>query len=253
MSKSMTSVNTAARLIFECSLLVTRTQNLSSSHLDGAELESFRKNMLGMRKMILRWCAADLCRVYNNKVTQEEQAKCADSYYERGAVRRGPGAPNYSTVLDVNSTPEDGDLSSPFCRMMTKIRCMLFLSLPSSKEMKAFAMAGEEMDSDRFQRINFCCQYGVDIDDKMFHIILSSPNVTPSTALSVIENLLLGCGSNCGIDCKVDTVWEIYKLAEYIPEFRSDVDKYGVSLSSNRNSLKTDEKKIGLDTSKLPR
>eukprot|EP00571_Detonula_confervacea_P003451 CAMPEP_0172329500 /NCGR_PEP_ID=MMETSP1058-20130122/60916_1 /TAXON_ID=83371 /ORGANISM="Detonula confervacea, Strain CCMP 353" /LENGTH=2101 /DNA_ID=CAMNT_0013046679 /DNA_START=37 /DNA_END=6342 /DNA_ORIENTATION=- len=290
MSKTMTSVTTSARLIFECSLLVTRTvpslhtaleaaskkSNKKSSFsdfdsVDGAELDCFRKNMLGLRKAILRWCITDVCHVYHGKVSQEEQARCADAYFERGAVTRGPGAPDYHSVLDVHSSPEEGDCSSPFQRMIALVRCMLFLSLPSSKEMETFAMSGEGMEYDRFQRINFCCIYGVDVDDKVLQMIISSPHITPNTALSVIENLLLRCGSKCAakVSCNVTTVSSLYQLAEYVPEWRSDLSNNSVSPSSNENGSNTSADEANdiekmrenggastvtrLDKSKLPR
>ena len=231
-SKTMTSANITARLIFECTLLVTRTvpslqtslgaaaraahKKSSSSDFDSVDegdLNLFRSSMLGLRKSILGWCETDLCRVYRDKVIQEEQAKCSDTYYERGAVTRGPGAPDYNSILteDISSINDAGS-SSPFTRMMTLIRCLLFLYPPSSKELASFSIAGE----DKFQRLGFCCRYGVDIDDEMLQIILSSANFTPNTALSVIENLIIRCGRNdvAKISCNVDTVWRMWKLAE---------------------------------------
>ena len=238
-TKSTNVAKATARLIFECTLVVTRTipslqaalearTNPSLSNfdmVDAAELEGFRKGMLELRKTILTWCTTYLCLGYKKKITLEEETKCADSSHERGAVILGPGAPNYDSVLDLNSSLEYTDSSSPFHRMMALIRCILFLSHPSSEEMQTFStMVDDKMDYDRLQRINFCCCYGVDVDDPMIRIVLSSPNVTQITALEMIENLLVRCGSghaSGSIDCNVNTVWEIYKLAEYVPKFRS--------------------------------
>ena len=230
--KTITSVNISSRLIFECTLLVTRTVSSFQSGLasqrankkssfseldmvDGEELDSFRKQMLGLRKSILKWCVTVLCPVYHNKVIKEEQAKCADTYYERGAVKRGPGAIDFDSVLDINLSPESlSDRPPPSERMMRLVRCMLFLSLPDSKEMATFTSTDEEMENDRYQRIRFCCQYGADIDDGIFKTILSSPNITPHTSISLIENLLLRCGSNstANVDCTIATVKDMYRL-----------------------------------------
>ncbi|KAL7535980.1 hypothetical protein ACHAXR_006845, partial [Thalassiosira sp. AJA248-18] len=252
--KTITSAHTTARLVFECSLLVTRTvpslqaaldaaaprqgNKKSSFHnfdsVDEGELNCFRNSMLGLRKSILRWCASDLCSVYHNKVSQEEETKCSDTYYERGAVIKGPGAPDFNSILGTEANPSPKS-SSPFHRMMTLIRCMLFLSPPSSKELESFAMTGEEMHNDRFHRFDFCCQYGVDVDDEMLQIILSSADFTQNTALSIIETLVGRCGSTSAakICCKVSTVWKMYSLAEYSPVFRSDFGNKSGSFSSD--------------------
>jgi len=276
--KTVTSVNITARLIFECTLLVTRTvpslqtglkaatsqktnKKSSFSEFDSIgeeELNKFRKDMLGLRKAMLRWCVNTLCSVYHNKVTKEEQAKCADTYYERGAVKRGPGALNFESVLDVNTAVEvNDDRPSPYQRMMRLIRCMLFLSPPSSKEMATFTTTSEEeMDNDRFQRITFCCQYGVDVDDGMLKTITTSPNVTPRTAISVVEELLR-CVSNsiAKVDCAYDTVKDMYQLTEFVPEFREKYDNKrnedAMSLLHFANSSASSGEM--LDRSKLPR
>ena len=231
-SQTMTSVNAAARLIFECTLLVTRTISTQentplcdSSVLDQGELKSFRKNMLALRKTILQWLLTDLCGVYYPRVTQEENklrdssSTYSDTYYEQGAVAKGPGAPDFNCVL--STTFEANNHSSTFHRMLVFFRCLLFLS---QKELKIFAMTGDELDKGRFQRIMFCCQYGADIDDEMLQMILSSSDLTPNTALSVIESLLLRCRNGCAakISCTVNTIWDMYRLAEYKPVVRKD-------------------------------
>eukprot|EP00581_Thalassiosira_minuscula_P003929 CAMPEP_0183747604 /NCGR_PEP_ID=MMETSP0737-20130205/67347_1 /TAXON_ID=385413 /ORGANISM="Thalassiosira miniscula, Strain CCMP1093" /LENGTH=2129 /DNA_ID=CAMNT_0025983317 /DNA_START=37 /DNA_END=6424 /DNA_ORIENTATION=+ len=257
-SKTMISVDTTARLIFECTLLVTRTipslqtafdTNASRNGnkkspiydydaVDEEELARFRTSMLGLRKTILSWCATDFCRVYYAKVKQEEKAKRAETNYEQGAVKRGPGAPDWSSALGADSFSEVND-RSPFHRMMTSIRCILFLS---PKDLETFSItASEEIERDGINVsvsvVNMVLMYGVDVDDEMMQIILSSSNVTPNTALSVIENLLLRCGSSspATVNCNMDTVWNMYKLAEYKPVFRSDYSNGSNSFSSNDN------------------
>merc|ERR1712194_798543 len=128
-SQTTTSVNATARLIFECTLLVTRTippqektPLCDSTVLDQGELNFFRKDMLALRKTILQWLLTDLCRVYYPRVTQEENklrfssSTYSDIYYEQGAVTKGPGAPDFNCVL--GTTPEANNHSSPFHRMM---------------------------------------------------------------------------------------------------------------------------------------
>jgi hypothetical protein len=254
-SKTMTSVNTTAWLIFECSLLTTRTmpslqtalgdntsrnQRSSSTNfdmVDEEELECFREKIMGLRRDILQWCSNDLCRLYKPKIIQEEDSKCSEAYCVQGAVTNSPGAPDYNSVLGVDSTGECGDHSSAFKRMMSIIRCVLFLSPPSSKELQTFSAADDEDSQDRYHRISFCCQY-VDISDEMLQIIIASSNMTPNTAISVIENLIFRCGSSGRINCTADIVWNVYKLAEYSPVFRSDL---GTSEGKNSDTSGDDE------------
>ena len=242
-SSTMAIANSTARLIFECTLLATKTvPSLQASiettsrqstkkkpfsdfdSVDEGELLSFRTNMLELRKLVLGWCVDDLCRLYQNKISRAEEAKCSDTYFERGAVTRGPGAPDYSSVLLDENGLEESDRSA-LRRLMSLIRCTLFLSPMTSQELASFAAAGEEMEEDQRQRIAFCCRYGVDVDDEMLQRILSSPNVTPNTALSIVENLLLRCGGDSAgtVNCRAATVWQMYELAEYSPLFHSDV------------------------------
>ncbi|KAL7554730.1 hypothetical protein ACHAWF_018265 [Thalassiosira exigua] len=246
--KTIPCVKFMARLIFECTLLVTRLPSLNTAledasrnvdRVDKGELDRFRKRMLWLRKVVLRWCASDLCRAYYSKVSQEEEAKCADTYYERGAVTRGPGAPDFGSALDRHTSFQIRDDSSPFLGMMTEMCRLLFLS----------DYDDEEVENDRLQRVYFCCQFGNDVDDELIRIILSSPNATPKTKVEVIENLLARCGSSSqnavqeGVDettrfggrvinFRVETLWSMWELAEYKPTFRSDLGKNGDSFSS---------------------
>ena len=276
-SNNIASANSTARLIFECTLLVTRTVPSLQAVLEAAaprsgntkssmndfdsvndgEMQGFRRSMVGLRKSILTWCLTDLCRLYHKKVSQEEQARCSDTYYERGAVTRGPGAPDYSSVLSEAKTSQgEDDRSSSFHKMMTFIRCVLFLSLPSSKELETFASTGEDnMQSGRYCRIDFCCCFGINIDDEMLRIVLSSNSLTSGTALSIIENLILRCGgsSTAEIRCNAKTVWDMYRLAEYSPEFRSDAFGRNGSVSSSDDDSESfvDDEQYGRKRRKL--
>ena len=293
-SDNAMAVNIAGRLIFECMLLVSRTipsfapnpnqfgasrkcnpksSSIVFQDVDQSSLDRFRKKMLSIRKIVLAWYVSDLCKFYHKQILREEVARSADIFDERGAVVRGPGTPDYSSALDGKSFMEYDYRRSSFNNMMSSIRCLLFLSSPSSKEMKFFvsplaASACEDLDTEEFQQIRFCCQYGVDVDDDMLQIILRSPNITPNTAISIIENLVIRCSSNSAaeiISCSSDTIWEMYRLSEFIPELRknngrdgshelSEGEDFTEQVGKRRQSRPEDEfSDASLDLSKLPR
>ena len=156
----------SGRLIFLCATLITRNKEV-----DNEELSQFRMNMLKLRKAIMKWCLEDLCSVYHKKVIQEEERKCADSQFEHGAVVRGPGMADYSSALDADSHCNTSGQRSAFNDLMSIMRCLMFLSHPPSSEMKL--LLGECLDGDHYNRVEFCCKYGVDIDDELVSSYLS--------------------------------------------------------------------------------
>eukprot|EP00984_Skeletonema_dohrnii_P029156 scaffold19528_cov111-Skeletonema_dohrnii-CCMP3373.AAC.1 len=79
---------------------------------------------------------------------------------------------------------------------------------------------GEYSDSDHCNRVEFCCKYGVDIDDGLIQLVLTSDSVTPITAISLVENLVERCNVSSVakvVDFSSDTVMGMYKLAEFKP------------------------------------
>lgn len=266
-SKTKSSINAAARLIFECTILVTRAiPSLQSSQaaarktargqllysfgdIGEEKLNGFRKSMLTLRKKILRWCSTDFCRVHYKSVAGEERDNCSDTYYEQGCVTRGPGAPDFGSVL---SGVERSDNSSSFLRMMKLIRCILLLS-PEEIE-TSFSMTSEDgqVDQDRSKHVMFCCQYGADVDNEMMQIILSSPNMTPNTAVSLIESLIARCSDNKDsvITCDVDTAWKMYSLAEYTPVFHSTFAETDPSDTSSDEIDQSSRKRKGSQNNK---
>ena len=158
----------SSRLIFLCATLVTRDISSLQHHdeeVNAKELSQYRLKMLKLRKSIMQWCMKDLCSVYHAKIIQEEERKCADAQFERGAVVSGPGVANYSSALDANSHRNTSDQRSPFNDLMSTVRCLLFISHPPSSDMEFFL--GKYSDGDHCNRVEFCCNYGADIDDEL--------------------------------------------------------------------------------------
>lgn len=159
----------SSRLIFLCATLVARDILSSLQHHDeevnAKELSQYRLKMLKLRKTIMQWCMKDLCSVYHKKIIEEEERKCADAQFERGAVVSGPGVANYSSALDSNSHRNASDQRSSFNDLMSIVRCLLFMSQPPSSDMEFFL--GKYSDGDHCNRVEFCCKYGVDIDDEL--------------------------------------------------------------------------------------
>ncbi|KAL7500440.1 hypothetical protein ACHAWT_008914, partial [Skeletonema menzelii] len=250
----------SSRLIFLCATLVTRDISSLQHHdeeVNAKELSQYRLKMLKLRKSIMQWCMKDLCSVYHAKIIQEEERKCADAQFERGAVVSGPGVANYSSALDANSHRNTSDQRSPFNDLMSTVRCLLFISHPLSSDMEFFL--GKYSDGDHCNRVEFCCNYGADIDDELIQLVLTSDSVTPITAISLIENLVERCNVSSPakvVDFSSSTVMNMYKLAEYIPVLRN---KEGIDNESTDEC--TSDEDVGcesqtprnLDVSSLPR
>ena len=167
-SKQIDALN-SSRLIFFCATLASR--NMSSlQDQDTEELSQFRTKMLTLRKSIMHWCMNDLCSTFHKKIAQEEERKCADSQFERGAVLSGPGVADYSSLLDGNISRNIGDQQSSFNILISIMRCLMFISHRTSSDMKY--LVGEYSDSEHCKRVDYCCKYGVDIDDELVSYLL---------------------------------------------------------------------------------
>lgn len=260
-----------SRLIFECTTLVPRSvpsyQSIGLDRVGGDELASFRDKLLALRKLILKWCFSNICSTKYRQIAQDEEDARADTFNDHCAVRRGPDVPNYNSVLDTNWWNEFEDRRkkahtredrSSFQVMMASIRCLLFIAPPSSKELRAFAMAPgveEFQDDEKLQSMDFIHAY-VDIDDEMIRMVLDASQLTPSTSLSIIESLVSGCSSTTStiISCSCGTIWEMYKIAEYVPELRRVENNHPLSDSDTDVNMETnDAPTTRLDLSNLPR
>ena len=162
-SSNITTAQHSSRLIMLCATLVTR--RYGEDIIEDKELSQFRQNMLQLRKSITKWCMNDLCTVYHNRVKQEEERKCSDSQFEHGAVVSGPGSADYSSGLDPHSKLYSSDQRSSFYDLMSIMRCLMFLRGPSSSDMNF--LLGESSDLGYNNSVEFCCKYGVDIDDEL--------------------------------------------------------------------------------------
>lgn len=157
----------SSRLIFLCTTLARDISSLQhhDEEVNSKELSHYRMKMLKLRKVIMRWCMKDLCSVYHKKIIQEEERKCADSQFERGAVVSGPGVANYRSALDADSYRNTSDQRSSFNDLMSVLRCLMFISYPPSSDMEFFL--GKYSDQGHCNRVEFACKFGVDIDEEL--------------------------------------------------------------------------------------
>jgi len=283
-ASKISSAQNSGRLIFLCATLVTRNiSSLQYEKVDAEELSKFRIKMLTLRKAIMRWCMKDLCSVYHKKIIQEEERRSADSQFQRGAVVTGPGIADYNgSALDADSHRYTSGQPSSFNELMSIIRCLMFLSNPPSGDLEF--LLGDCLDSDHINRIQFCCTYGVDIDDELVssclrsvqlpanaicsspipdfifqvQLLLTSDSVTPITAISIIENLVERCNVTSTakiVDFNSDTVLDMYELAEYKPVLRNQeaFDYESTDDYTSDEDVRFDTRGCILDFSSLPR
>jgi integrator complex subunit 1 len=200
------TANECARLILECAVLT-----------GGLKPDSkFGNKMLSLRKSILHWCVTDLGALYTRRISQEENARCNDSYDGNGRVAKGPAEFSFSSYLDSRSVDKNG----PMYKYMTVVRSLLFLA--PSIDLKAF----DEEESECYKT---CSKYP-HIDDDMLDIILGSSSITHSTAVALVETLVFGCSSNVENDIPISSqaIWRLYGLAEYVPELYSEFRNDGL-------------------------
>ncbi|KAL7488211.1 hypothetical protein ACHAW6_015042 [Cyclotella cf. meneghiniana] len=219
LSTNVRNVNQIAWFIFECAMLVGLRNGLED------ELVS---KMLTLRKAILHWCVTELGGIYYNRICKEERSRCNNSYDGTGVVTTAPGGAGFDSYFDRNPRHEcDQDYSTH--EFMKKVRSLLFLNPATSNELAVFS--DHKFDNEESECIDFCCRYSYAVDDEMLNIVLESPYITPSTAIAIIENLVLGCSSaqeNIAISSGV--IWKVYKLSEYVPQLRSNVCKEDLKL-----------------------
>ena len=117
---------------------------------------------------------------------------------------------------------------------------MLFAatSTSSDEHMSAFAAKVNEEDIDdyRCKAIDYLCRNGVDVDDEMLFVVTKASSLTPSSKIAIIENLLVSCGTRRGgriVSCRPGTVKELFKVTEYSPVFKKDVDASSWTSSNN--------------------
>jgi integrator complex subunit 1 len=210
--KTITNAHDSARLIFDCAILA----GFSDSSDPKLNLES---KMLSLRKELLRWCVSDLAPVYCRKICQEESTRCNDSYDGRGAVVRGPGESDYCSYLDPKSVEESVHLER--YKFVLVVKSLLFLNRPESREIKSFLR--RDFDTEEKECISFCCDY-TDIDDELLEIVIDSPSesVTPTTAIALIEVLVLGCKTALDIPVSSQVVSKLYERVIFFPQFHSN-------------------------------
>eukprot|EP00804_Cyclotella_cryptica_P023942 CCRYP_010070-RB/>CCRYP_010070-RB protein AED:0.03 eAED:0.03 QI:390/1/1/1/0.8/0.83/6/266/1137 len=216
---SINMLNESAQLIFQCAMLVGLGNGLE---------DKLASKMLTLRKAMLQWCVTELGRTYYDKILKEERSRCNSSYDGTGVVVTGPGRAVFDSYLDGSSRDEIGQ-DDTIPEFIKKVRCLLFLNSASSNELAEFS--GHEFDAEESECINFCCRYSYAVDDELLNIVLESPNISPSTAIAIIENLILGCSSaQENISISSGVIWKVYELSEYVPQLHSNVCKEDLKL-----------------------
>lgn len=216
MSTSISNANEAARLIFDCAMLV------GFSNVDSDVMH----NMLSLRKAILRWCVTDLGTAYYKRIVQEETSHCSNTYDGNGAVRQGPGSADFKSYLHPGSLENNG----PMHKFVTAVQCLLF----SSTQLSAFV--GRDFDSEETECIEFCSRYTHCIDDDMLMVVIGCSCLTSTTAVALIESLVFGCSKSTDIPINSRAIWKMYELTEYVPEIRSKANQEDLQLPRLANS-----------------
>lgn len=206
-STSISSSTNNARLIFECAML---------SRPDSKT----KDKMLCLRKSILRWCMTDLACVYHKKISQEEED---NTYDGTGSVTKGPVVYDFSSYLDPTTIEKKGSIY----KFMTLTQCLLFLIPVTSENLTAFIR--RDLDEYESECLNLCRQYR-EVDNEMLEIVLKSQHTTASTAISLIEGLILGCSNGQDFPISNDLIWKLYDLSKYTVEIQSKASGEGFNL-----------------------
>jgi hypothetical protein len=194
-----------ARLMFQCVTLSVASFISDSSPADN-DVRALRGILHATRKKLLTWC----CTTYCCHARHHGQLERLDYFHTGLGVRKsGHNVPNW----------------------LRTVRCLLFLEKADSSRMKKFLVVdSEEFHDDaewlaELPRIRLCYEYGGDLNDELFWIVLNSVSTTEGIdsemAVQILEHLLERCGkSHMGELTFTDphAVWELYNLVVYSPE-----------------------------------
>ena len=225
-----------ARIMFQCiTLLVDDKAIIQQIESTGKsvkiinpsenDIAMVKAKLVKARKLLIRWCCVDyapLCPSISDKekritLTNGSSRKKKDEIV-------GAGPPDYSSILD-------GVSGKSFPRWVEVIRCMLFLESSESPILRQFFSMGDTSVEDtpewenEAKRINFCCDYGADVDDEMMWAILETvtkENTDKSNdiALVVLEHIFECCKTRTKPSLLIQDsrlLWKLYDLVEYIP------------------------------------
>ncbi len=184
-----------------------------------------KAKLVEARKLLIRWCCVDyapLCPSNSDKL--ERSVSPTGSQRKKKDEIVGAGPPDYSSILD-------GVDYGKFPRWVEVMRCMLFLESSKSPILRQFFSMGDvsvealpEWESEA-KRIDFCCDYGADVDDETMWVILNTAtrgNIKKSNdiALTVLEHIFQCCKLNSKpslLAQDFNLLSKLYDLVEYIP------------------------------------
>ncbi len=263
-----------AQMVYECATLVVpippqistggsrpqqkllmKKSEKQFSTLTAEETTKISSILLSIRKCILKWSLATFLPYVNNvkdtDLTNEvgnEKRKKKFSKSVNHEVLIGAGEPNYHSVLDGEYEGSPNSISENQDVFLRSVRCLLFLVRPESELLMTFLKRNKDADyhargymsqEQRF-RINFCCDYGADIDDEVMQIIFHKSNLKnmqnhPELFLSLMEELFYHCRNEEKAQLRINDqtiVWKMYELSVY----RSEI----VSRNSSVNDFNED-------------
>jgi integrator complex subunit 1 len=225
-----------ARIMFQCvTLLVDHTAITQRIEPSGksvkiinpseSDIATVKEKLVEARKLLIRWCCVDYAPLCPSNSDNNRRGTLTNgSLGKKKHEIVGAGPADYSSILDGNS-----DRSFP--SWVEVIRCMLFVERSESPILRQFLSMGDTTVQDlpgwdnEAKRINFCCDYGADVDDDMMWVILKTATEenkgTPNDiALLVLEHLFECCKINMKPSLLIQDsklLWKLYDLVEYIP------------------------------------
>ena len=211
------------------------TESSTSIH---KEMTLLTPKLLATRKMILHWCLNTYAKgIIKNKSKSSSQPK-TKKRDSKSIYLVGAGTPDFSSSFDGKSS----SCKISYVRLMTNLRCLLFLAKSDSEELLTFLMpscstqviSSGQLCHDLQRRVRICSEYGVNIDNETLWIILKSTMsvecaIDSSTTLSLIEQLMYHCRNGQTAEILIDDskiLWEMYKLVEYFPVATSEQKLY---------------------------
>jgi integrator complex subunit 1 len=254
------------RIIFQCAtLLVTSTYTSERIQPAGKsikivgpteeEIESLRVQLKQARMLLLRWCCTDYAPLCSSRMAPVDAISLENGLgSKKNDEIVGAGSATYSSVLDGLS---DGH----FPDWLNVVRCMLFMEPSDSERLNRFllphggALEDESGWDEESKRINYCYEFGADLDDDMLWLVLNTATrkqkvLDPEVALLVLEHLFHCCTRYRKPSLRLkdpSVVWTLYMLVEYVPPVKtSELSTNGAAHDVEMNDgQQSDEQKNG--------
>ena len=230
-----------ARIMFQCVILLVDHTVLSHqsepigklvkmNNPSESNISTIRTKLMQARKILIRWCCTDyvpLCPLISTK--DRNNCLIGSSREEKDEII-GAIPTNYNSILD-------GMSERNFPSWVNVIRCMLFLENSESPLLRQFLLMGDTTIEDPLgwdiaaKRINFCCDYGADVDDEIIHVVLKTvteeENDMPNDiALLLLEHMFESCKTSMKPSLLIQDsklLLKLYNLVEYIPHDKADI------------------------------